>query len=144
VGSSISGHGTAQEQVVREQSAMCAPSLLLRVSPPSPYSLPDTFFNSHLYFLSPFLFYYILYFILSLLLVLLCFIFSYSSLFLMLFILFLQFLSSVFCIFHSSSSYIFSPLSLFRKYKNRLMRLQCCLCVCVSSLFTFECPNQSL
>jgi hypothetical protein len=61
VGSSISDHGTAQEQVVRERSAMCAPSLSY------PYSF-TSLFNSRLYFIILFPFHYLLFFILSFLL----------------------------------------------------------------------------
>jgi hypothetical protein len=136
VTSSISGHGTAQEQVVREQSAICALSCY-------PYFSLHTFFIARLHFLSPLYFtiFFTSFFPISSCIFLLNF--PYSSFFLTLSILSSTSFSSVFCVYHSSFSYNFSPLSLFWKYKNRLMRLPCCLCVCVSPLLTSECLNQS-
>jgi ferredoxin len=45
-----------------------------------------------------------------------------------------------------SYTYHFTPTSLILKKKNRsrFMRSRCCLCVCISTLLTFECLNQSL
>jgi hypothetical protein len=111
-----------------------------------PYSLPDTFFNSGLYFLSPFLFHYLLYFILS-------FLFSshFSSSFFPILSLFFNafyplspipsLLSSTFSIPHPHTFLAHFPY--FEKIKIGLCDYHA-VCASVYPLLTFECPNQSL